>query len=65
MVNLGAGIPMYDVPEAARGLGRGDIYFTVEQGPMDGWPKAGGVSRHPGVIMPQLDVFDFYEGGGR
>jgi propionate CoA-transferase len=64
MVNLGAGIPMYDVPEAARGLGRDDIYFTVEQGPMDGWPKAGGVSRHPGVIMPQLDVFDFYEGGG-
>jgi propionate CoA-transferase len=64
MVNLGAGIPMYDVPEAARGLGRDDIYFTVEQGPMDGWPKAGGVSRHPGMIMPQLDVFDFYEGGG-
>ena len=64
MVNLGAGIPMYDVPEAARRAGREDIYFTVEQGPMGGWPKAGGVSRQPGMIMPQLDVFDFYEGGG-
>jgi len=64
MVNLGAGIPMYDVPEAARRRGRDDLYFTVEQGPMGGWPQVGGVSRHPEMIWPQLDVFDFYEGGG-
>lgn len=55
---------MYDVPEAARAAGRSDLYFTVEQGPMGGWPKAGGVSRQPDAIWPQLDVFDFYEGGG-
>lgn len=64
MVNLGAGIPMYDVPEASRRAGRDDLYFTVEQGPMGGWPTNGGVSRHPEHIMSQLDVFDFYEGGG-
>lgn len=63
-VNLGAGIPMYDVPEAARRTGRDDIYFTVEQGPMGGWPQVGGVSRNPEAIMGQLEVFDFYEGGG-
>jgi len=63
-VNLGAGIPMYDVPEAARRNGRDDLYFTVEQGPMGGWPQVGGVSRNPEAIMGQLEVFDFYEGGG-
>jgi acyl CoA:acetate/3-ketoacid CoA transferase len=63
-VNLGAGIPMYDVPEAARRTGRDDIYFTVEQGPMGGWPQVGGVSRNPEAIMGQLEVFQFYEGGG-
>lgn len=64
VVNVGAGIPMYDVPEAARRTGRTDLYFTVEQGPMGGWPQVGGVSRNPEAVMAQLDVFDFYEGGG-
>jgi propionate CoA-transferase len=64
VVNVGAGIPMYDVPEAARRNGRTDLYFTVEQGPMGGWPQVGGVSRNPEAVMAQLDVFDFYEGGG-
>jgi propionate CoA-transferase len=64
MVNLGAGIPMYDVPEAARLAGRSDIYFTVEQGPMGGWPKVGGVSRNVELIFDQQEVFHFYEGGG-
>ena len=64
MVNLGAGIPMYDVPEAARRAGRSDIYFTVEQGPMGGWPKVGGVSRNLEMIFEQQEVFHFYEGGG-
>ena len=53
-VNLGAGIPMYDVPEAARRTGREDIYFTIEQGPMGGWPQVGGVSRNPEAIMGEL-----------
>lgn len=64
MVNLGAGIPMYDVPEAARLGGRDDLYFTVEQGPMGGWPQVGGVARNPEAILEQQEVFDFYEGGG-
>ena len=63
MVNLGAGLPMYDVPEAARLLGRDDIYFTVEQGPMGGWPQVGGVSRNPELILEQHEVFQIYEGG--
>lgn len=64
MVNLGAGLPMYEVPEQARGMGRDDIYFTVEQGPFGGWPKVGGVSRNPEIILDQNEVFQFYEGGG-
>jgi acyl CoA:acetate/3-ketoacid CoA transferase len=64
IVNLGAGIPMYDVPEAARAMGRSDIYFTVEQGPLGGWPKVGGVSRNVEMIFEQHEVFQFYEGGG-
>lgn len=64
MVNLGAGVPMYEVPEVARGMGRSDLYFTVEQGPMGGWPQVGGVSRNPEIILDQNEVFQFYEGGG-
>jgi propionate CoA-transferase len=64
MVNLGAGVPMYEVPEMARAMGRSDLYFTVEQGPMGGWPKVGGVSRNPEIILDQNEVFQFYEGGG-
>jgi acyl CoA:acetate/3-ketoacid CoA transferase len=64
MINLGAGIPMYDVPEAARLLGRDDLYFTVEQGPMGGWPQVGGVSRNVELILEQHEVFNIYEGGG-
>jgi acyl CoA:acetate/3-ketoacid CoA transferase len=64
VVNLGAGIPMYDVPVSARAMGRDDIYFTVEQGPMGGWPQAGGVARNAELICDQDEVFQFYEGGG-
>ncbi|WP_328912256.1 MULTISPECIES: malonate decarboxylase subunit alpha [unclassified Streptomyces] len=64
MVNLGAGLPMYDVPAAARLRGRDDLYFTVEQGPMGGRPLVGGAALNPEMIMGQLEVFDFYEGGG-
>ncbi len=64
VVNVGAGIPMYDVPEAARRAGRDDLYFTIEHGPVGGWPQVGGVSRNPEAILPQLDAFEFYEGGG-
>jgi acyl CoA:acetate/3-ketoacid CoA transferase len=64
MVNLGAGVPMYEVPEMARAMGRDDLYFTVEQGPMGGWPQVGGVSRNPEIILDQNEVFQFYEGGG-
>ncbi|SDX05436.1 malonate decarboxylase subunit alpha [Roseicitreum antarcticum] len=64
MINLGAGLPMYEVPEQARSANRDDLYFTVEQGPMGGWPQVGGVSRNPELILDQNEVFQFYEGGG-
>jgi propionate CoA-transferase len=64
MVNLGAGLPMYDVPGSAYAMAREDLYFTVEQGPMGGWPQVGGATLNPEMIFGQLEVFDFYEGGG-
>ncbi len=63
-VNLGAGIPMYDIPVAAVAEGRDDLYFTIEQGPVGGLPRVGGVARNPAVILDSLEVFDYYEGGG-
>jgi acyl CoA:acetate/3-ketoacid CoA transferase len=63
-VNVGAGIGMYELPEVARHFGRGDLYFTIEQGPMGGMPRVGGVARNVEMILDQLPVFDFYEGGG-
>lgn len=63
-VNLGAGIPMYEVPIAAHAAGRDDIYFSIEQGPTGGLPGVGGVARNPDMILDQLEMFDYYEGGG-
>lgn len=63
-VNLGAGIPMYEVPIAAHAAGRDDIYFSIEQGPVGGLPRVGGVARNPDIILDQLEMFDYYEGGG-
>ncbi len=63
-VNVGAGIGMYVLPDAAVRAGREDIYFTIEQGPMGGYPRPGGVARNVEIILDQLPVFDFYEGGG-
>lgn len=62
--NLGAGIPMYEVPAAAHYEGRDDVYFSIEQGPIGGLPRVGGVARNPDMIFDQLEVFDYYEGGG-
>jgi acyl CoA:acetate/3-ketoacid CoA transferase len=45
-------------------MGRDDLYFTVEQGPMGGWPQVGGVSRNVEMILEQHEVFQIYEGGG-
>lgn len=63
-VNVGAGVGMYELPEVASKFGRDDIYFSIEQGPMGGLPRAGGVARNVEMILDQLPVFDFYEGGG-
>lgn len=65
VVNLGAGLPMYDIPNAAFREGRHEeIFFSVEQGPFGGLPRVGGVSRNPEMILDSLEVFDYYEGGG-
>lgn len=65
VVNLGAGIGMYDVPiaAAAAGLDR-DLFFTIEQGALRGVPAPGGVARNPDAFFDSLEVFDFYDGGG-
>jgi propionate CoA-transferase len=65
VVNLGAGIGMYDLPMVAVALGRvRDFHFTVEQGPLGGIPGPGGIARNPDACMDSLEVFDFYDGGG-
>lgn len=66
VVNLGAGLPMYDVSQAARWEGATpDTYrFTIEQGPFGGWPEVGGVSANPDASLDMPLVFDYYDGGG-
>ncbi|MBK9605003.1 MAG: hypothetical protein IPO58_00660 [Betaproteobacteria bacterium] len=66
VVNLGAGLPMYDISVAAQGEGAtADTYrFSIEQGPFGGWPEAGGVAANPDAILDIPDVFDYYTGGG-
>jgi len=66
IVNLGAGLPMYDVSKVALWEGAtSDSYrFTVEQGPVGGWPEVGGVAANPDAILDLPVVFDYYTGGG-
>jgi len=66
IVNLGAGLPMYDVSRAAQWEGATpDSYrFTIEQGPFGGWPEVGGVAANPDAILDMPAVFDYYAGGG-
>lgn len=66
VVNLGAGLPMYDVSRAALWEGATpDTYrFTIEQGPFGGWPEMGGVAANPDAILDLSVVFDYYDGGG-
>ena len=66
VVNLGAGLPMYDISQAARWEGASpDTYrFTIEQGPFGGWPEVGGVATNPDAILDLAHVFDYYNGGG-
>lgn len=66
IVNLGAGLPMYDVSQAAswEGAAPGDYRFTIEQGSFGGWPEVGGVAANPEAILDLPLVFDYYTGGG-
>lgn len=66
VVNLGAGLPMYDVSPVARWEGAtADTYrFTIEQGPFGGWPEVGGVATNPDASLDMAHVFDYYDGGG-
>lgn len=65
VVNLGAGIPMYDLANVAAAMGLvNDLNFTVEHGPLGGFPSPGGINRNPEAFFDSLEVFDFYEGGG-
>lgn len=65
VVNLGAGVGMYDLPMVAVALGRArELNFTLEQGPWGGIPGAGGIARNPDAYLDSPEVFDFYDGGG-
>jgi acyl CoA:acetate/3-ketoacid CoA transferase len=66
VVNLGAGLPMYDISEAAQWEGASaDTYrFSIEQGLFGGWPEAGGIASNPDAIVDISQVFDYYVGGG-
>jgi len=66
VVNLGAGLPMYDVSEVAlwEGAAPNTFRFSIEQGLFGGWPEAGGVASNPDAIVDISHVFDYYVGGG-
>lgn len=66
VVNLGAGLPMYDISECALWeRATPDSYrFTIEQGPFGGWPEVGGVAANPDATLDLPLVFDYYTGGG-
>ena len=66
VVNLGAGLPMYDISQVAQweGAPPGRYRFTLEHGSFGGWPEAGGVAANPDAILDIPNVFDFYTGGG-
>ncbi|MEO8133262.1 MAG: CoA-transferase [Betaproteobacteria bacterium] len=66
IVNLGAGLPMYDISQVAQWEGAStSLYrFTLEHGSFGGWPEAGGVAANPDAILDIPNVFDFYTGGG-
>ena len=66
VVNLGAGLPMYDISEAAlwEGAADGAYRFSIEQGLFGGWPEAGGIASNPDAIVDIAHVFDYYVGGG-
>jgi len=66
VVNLGAGLPMYDISEVAlwEGATQDTFRFSIEQGLFGGWPEAGGIASNPDAIVDISHVFDYYVGGG-
>jgi len=66
VVNLGAGLPMYDISEVAlwEGATPDTFRFSIEQGLFGGWPEAGGIASNPDAIVDIAHVFDYYTGGG-
>jgi acyl CoA:acetate/3-ketoacid CoA transferase len=66
VVNLGAGLPMYDISEVAlwEGATPNRYRFSIEQGLFGGWPEAGGIAANPDAIVDIAQVFDYYVGGG-
>ncbi len=66
VLNLGAGLPMYDISDTAlwEGATQDTYRFSIEQGLFGGWPEAGGIASNPDAIVDISHVFDYYEGGG-
>ena len=65
-VNFGFGIPG-GIPALLEAEGRDDYWGTIEQGIHNGRMLDGpmfGAARDPDAIVPSVDQFDFYSGGG-
>ena len=65
-VNFGFGIPG-GIPALLEAEGRDDYWGTIEQGIHNGRMLDGpmfGAARDPDAIVPSIDQFDFYSGGG-
>jgi len=65
-VNFGFGIPG-GIPALLKASGRANYWGTIEQGIHNGDMLDGpmfGAARDPDAIVPSIDQFDFYSGGG-
>jgi len=65
-VNFGFGIPG-GIPALLKAGGRANYWGTIEQGIHNGDMLDGpmfGAARDPDAIVPSIDQFDFYSGGG-
>lgn len=65
-INFGFGIPG-GIPAILKQAGRTDYWGTIEQGIHNGEMLDGpmfGAARDPDAIIPSIDQFDYYSGGG-
>jgi propionate CoA-transferase len=68
VVNIGAGLPVLEIPDVLRASGLADsIHLSVEHGSLGGVNLGGQLCQthwNPTAIVDSNDTFDFYTGGG-